>query len=206
MTAQAQRIVIYCVRNRINGKLYVGQTSAPIEKRWTEHKSHAKRTRTTSLLHQAIRKYGADAFHVCTLEEVSSPQLSDEAERSWIVKFGSNEQGVGYNLTDGGNVFRHTIRSKAKISLLKKGNQYTLGMKLSASSKEKIRQARLGKRHSDEVRAKMSIAHKGNKCALGHRHSVETLRRISDAAKRNWKTSAPERRERILYGLRIRAQ
>lgn len=93
---------IYKVTNKVNGKIYIGQTSRSVDVRWKEHirdSSDKPSSVYCSLLHYAVRKYGADAFTVDCIEECSSIEM-DERERYWIEHFKTYENG--YNITRGG--------------------------------------------------------------------------------------------------------
>jgi group I intron endonuclease len=66
---------IYKITNKINGKVYIGKTVRTVEQRWAQHLADAHR-RSSPLLHNAIRKYGSDAFNISILHEVSTlPEL-----------------------------------------------------------------------------------------------------------------------------------
>lgn len=85
---------IYIIKNDINDKVYIGQTSRSIEIRWKEH----IRT-TTSIIYKAINKYGIEHFWIDQIEECDDILL-DEREKYWIQKYNSFE--TGYNQTAGG--------------------------------------------------------------------------------------------------------
>lgn len=87
---------IYVITNKVNGKQYVGQTSRSIETRYDEH---CYDDRSTSAIHQAIKKYGVSNFKVEQLEQVDLTLL-DEKEKYWIKKLNTFENG--YNKTAGG--------------------------------------------------------------------------------------------------------
>jgi group I intron endonuclease len=96
----------YLITNTVNGKMYVGKTTTTIKKRWRDHLSDARRCRLHSLLHRAIRKYGADKFVVQPLEPLEfnlddEPSLN-EWERLMIRLLGTQDRSRGYNLTAGG--------------------------------------------------------------------------------------------------------
>ena len=52
---------IYKITNKVNNKVYIGQTSRSLEIRWREHKSRAG-CYYTSHLYSAMNKYGVDNF------------------------------------------------------------------------------------------------------------------------------------------------
>ncbi len=89
-------IGIYKITNKINGKVYIGQ-SIHIEKRWKEHIFD---NRKNSLIHLAIIKYGKENFSFEVIEECNQKELNQK-EQYWIKKYNSFENG--YNLTRGGS-------------------------------------------------------------------------------------------------------
>ena len=89
-------IGIYKIENKINGKIYIGQ-SKNIQKRWEEHKSCQK---PNAILTIAFQKYGISNFDFSVVEECQQNEL-DEREKYWIKYYNSFEDG--YNLTRGGN-------------------------------------------------------------------------------------------------------
>lgn len=95
---------IYKITNTINGKIYIGQTRKRVQTRWTNHVTCAKNQKHKDYnvpFHNAIRKYGRDAFQVETIEECDNSLLNDR-EKYWIGELQSNDKGKGYNLTLGG--------------------------------------------------------------------------------------------------------
>lgn len=56
-------MVVYKIVNDVNGKMYIGQTIQSIESRMSEHIDSAKKGSMNSI-HQAIRQYGAEHFHI----------------------------------------------------------------------------------------------------------------------------------------------
>lgn len=87
---------IYKITNKINGKVYIGQ-SINIERRWKEHISDKRKN---SLIHLAIEKYGEKNFNFEIIEECSQSDLNQK-EQYWIKEYNSFKNG--YNLTRGGN-------------------------------------------------------------------------------------------------------
>jgi len=109
--------VIYKYTNRVNGKVYVGKTSRPLNERYREHKYRAKSGRN---LHwaNAVSKWGLDAFDFEILCEVSEAD-SSLAEMLFIAALHSSESCFGYNSTEGGEGIsghRHTEKTKRLIS------------------------------------------------------------------------------------------
>lgn len=90
---------IYKITNRVNNKVYIGQTRFTIEHRFKQHINKANRTKVICPLHKAIKKYGAENFKIESLEEVPFEKLN-EREMYWISVYNSFKSG--YNATIGG--------------------------------------------------------------------------------------------------------
>ena len=93
-------IGIYKIENKINGKVYIGQ-SINIKIRWQQHKREANCNRRNAPLYNALRKYGLDNFTFEVLEECSQ-ELLNEKEIFWIAHYKSNDRDFGYNVLAGG--------------------------------------------------------------------------------------------------------
>jgi group I intron endonuclease len=94
---------IYLLIDKVGGKVYVGQTTQSLKRRWTGHFSEAKRARSPKPLYQAMRKHGQEAFTIQELEWVpgDAKDLS-LAEARWVTHYNSANPDYGYNLTQGG--------------------------------------------------------------------------------------------------------
>lgn len=93
---------IYIIKNIINNKVYIGQTTQPINIRFNNHKM-ASRIEDTKF-YRAIRKYGEDKFYIEPLEENVPIEKLNEREQYWIQFFDSYQNG--YNSTLGGDGIR----------------------------------------------------------------------------------------------------
>lgn len=88
---------IYKITNKINNKIYIGQ-SVDIKRRWSDEKSRSNNNSLclVSALYSALHKYGVDNFTFEIIEECNETQLN-EREAFWINKFNSIKPN-GYNI------------------------------------------------------------------------------------------------------------
>ena len=97
---------IYKITNKVNGKVYIGQ-SRDIKRRWYEHrKVKGDYDRHSYPLYSAIEKYGIDNFEFEIIEQCEIDELNNR-EIYWIDKFNALVEkmgGNGYNLTKGGQL------------------------------------------------------------------------------------------------------
>jgi group I intron endonuclease len=142
---------IYIVTNSVNEKRYVGQTTYPLSERWSAHKCMAKRGRSKSLLHKAIRKYGAASFVVEPLACVNGEykeQVLNDLETFCIAFLKTRHTEGGYNLAAGGESCSGFVA-------------WNKGKTLTAEQKEKIKAARAKQVITPEHRAAISASMKG---------------------------------------------
>ena len=84
---------VYVHKNKINGKVYVGQTSRAPQDRWDNGKGYK-----TQMFYRAIQKYGWDNFEHIILNTVETVEEALSLETYWIKQFNSIDQQYGYNL------------------------------------------------------------------------------------------------------------
>ena len=155
---------IYKITNKINNKVYIGFTSTSIQERWYNHianaNSNKRNNKTKSAIQDAILKYGEGSFTIETLYQSKDKiHTINEMENYFITEH--NSYIDGYNLTEGGD--------------LPPGFD---GRTHSEETKEKLRQANIGKKHTEETKRKMSITRKGVKRGP---MSMEQREKISQA-------------------------
>jgi hypothetical protein len=93
---------LYEIRNRANGKLYIGITVSPLETRWRGHLAAAKKG-LPAPLYQAIRKYGREHFEITLIRDDATDFLElQRQEVEEIARRGA--RGGGYNAALGGAV------------------------------------------------------------------------------------------------------
>ena len=205
--------IIYKMTNRINGKVYIGQTIEGFDRRYRKDfcKLH------DGYLKNAINKYGIENFEIIKIFDIAfSKEELDVKEKCWIKIFNSNNKKYGYNLTEGGqNVSTYANKTeeemkeiKEKISKSNKISQNRPETKalhskngkrywLNLTNEEKIKQIR---KHSKPVicittnkifySAKESSKYYGvnnsdiTKCCRGYR--VKSAGKLPDGTKLVW--------------------
>lgn len=138
--------IIYKVTNLINGKIYIGQTTNPFEKRKWEHLNRAK-LNWQQLLYKAIRKYGEDNFNWCIIDFAYNEDELDDKEKFWIKYYKTyigEESCNGYNMTIGGESNKGAKLSeetRRKQSEARKGEKNPMyGKTLSEEAKKRLRE------------------------------------------------------------------
>ena len=193
--------IIYLIRNKVNGKCYVGQTQEQkgfddrysrsgegIERVYKCHK-HLKEHNESYNKHLlgSIEKHGFEAFEInkC-LDYAFSLEELNVKEKVYIQLYDSFENG--YNETLGGEGKEgccHSEETRQKISEATKGkNNPFYGKRHSNESKRKIGIKSKGRKHSEEAKQKMGEARKGeNNPWYGKHLPDETRQKISESRK-----------------------
>ena len=113
---------IYKITNIINGKVYIGQTIRPIQKRFNRHINDAINKIIDTHFARAIRKYGKDNFTIELIDTANTQEELTKKEQQWIKFYNSTDVDYGYNETDseyksGGNTYQSkTAEEMKKIS------------------------------------------------------------------------------------------
>lgn len=92
---------IYMHRNKINNKVYIGQTIQPLEERWKNGYGY----KTCYYFYHAIQKYGWDNFEHIILEQNENWTQEDlnRKEKEYIQLFDATNPSSGYNICEGGS-------------------------------------------------------------------------------------------------------
>lgn len=131
---------IYKVTNVINNKVYIGQTTDTLEKRWKRHINSAKKG-SNLYFHRALIKYNINNFKIENIDQAQSKKELNDKEKYWIAYYKSYVKDFGYNLTKGGE-----------------------GGALTGEALEKMKLSKKGKKPSPESILKRSISLKGKLC------------------------------------------
>lgn len=158
--------VIYKITNTVNGKAYIGQTSATLHRRWNEHKADARNRKAHPYLHLAMLKHGYDNFTIEVVDQAETREELDAKEIEWIAKLRTTDKHHGYNCTTGGGACFHGPSSRARIKGVKRSPESKAkrsetmkgrDISLSPERKEALRLSRVGYKASPETIEKMKV-------------------------------------------------
>jgi group I intron endonuclease len=164
---------IYIVTNKINGKIYVGQST----------KSDPTYFGSGVSINRAIAKYGKENFEKEVIETCRLDDLN-EREIYWISYYRSAEPHIGYNLTHGGDGGDTISLNPNREDIIKRISESNTGKKFTRIHKDNISTAKKGKsngcegrKYSKETIQKMSEAKKNMPLSESHKESLRIARR-----------------------------
>ena len=113
---------IYMIRNKVNNKMYIGQTGRDIKNRLNEYLQDLRTNKHyNSYLQNAWNKYGEDNFEFKVLQECDEEDLN--TFETLYINILKTLAPDGYNLKEGGSNGKHTKETKQKISKACKGKK-----------------------------------------------------------------------------------
>lgn len=201
--------IVYCLTNTVNGKLYIGQTTASLDDRWFSHVSMSKNKRKQLVLTRAIAKHSESSFTRVVLHECNNQEELDTLEIRSILEMKTLVPN-GYNVREGGWGGKLSIETRNKISTVLKGgklsaetkkkmSQRMTGTKLSENTKKKISEKAKGKRTWNTGRT-LSIEHRGNisRAKKGRKFTEEHKQKLRDARAKFLKIRTEKRDAEVL--------
>lgn len=189
------RFKIYCIKNLINGKVYIGK-STDVKKRWETHKKNASKS-INRRLYDSMNKYGYDNFIVDVIDESDCEISINDKERYYIKLNNSNLKEFGYNMTDGGDggnvISKYTDEQRLIYSQKLKKSKLESNFNHSEESKKIMSRKATGRILTEETRNKISDTVRmkiesgefkpnttglKNGQTIGFKHSVESREKI----------------------------
>ena len=165
-------MVIYKITNSINDKIYIGQTTTSLEKRFRGHLGDMERE-VNNKFYNAMKKHGAENFYIEPIEiGINSLESLSEREVFWIRYYDTYNNG--YNSTEGGEISPMMYASvRTKVSNALKGRVF------SDEHRQKLSLANLGKEgvpHTEEHKSYM------RELMTGREVSEETREKLREAS------------------------
>lgn len=168
---------IYKIQNINTGLIYIGKTKVTAGKRWSDHLSSAKRSKTH--IGRSLHKYGKDAFSFEVIDIAEDEKSLNEKEKFYIYHFKSLSPN-GYNLTTGGEGGSLSEETKSKLS----NSHARLHGKERSSRKEfSIIKEEFPALYNEMVRLNRSTYQQGKTSPMkGKKHTAETLLKMKENA------------------------
>ena len=167
--------IIYLIKNKVNGKCYIGQTNNKkgfegrykasgkgVERVYNYYKRAKEHNRwKNNYLFNSIKKYGFEAFEVIEEFDVAySLEELNRLEKQYIKEYNCMIP-YGYNNKEGGRNGEYSDESK-KIMSQKARNK----PKVQMETRQRMSVSHMGKKHTQEEINKISKANKGENNAM----------------------------------------
>jgi group I intron endonuclease len=194
-----EKAYIYKITNKINGKLYIGETAEKNpQTRWAGHLYTIRKGKGCPLLGAAFKKYGEENFifeviHECAKEERFNIEKQKIIEYNTLVP-------NGYNATLGGmgggfKGKKHSEETKKKMA----ASTSAIHAALSVERKEELHKLRIIR--SKNLNKGVEFREKMRNLNLGKKLSEETRSKISESlkskSKSKYKSYTEERKANI---------
>jgi len=151
--------VIYRIQNKLNGKVYIGQTINGLSSRMSSHLCNGRKK--GGGIDSALVKYGIDNFEISILTTAEDIEELNRLEILHIEKENCIAPN-GYNLHTGGNNY-----------------------KCSEITKERLRKSAIGRKMSEETKKKMS--EKGKVRIFTEEHKLNIRKAVAGKEKAHTK-------------------
>lgn len=119
--------IIYLITNKVNNRIYIGQTTKTLSERWRSHVRDATAGKDM-VISRAIREYGPENFSISILYEGETyKEELNILETQYIKEYQSLTSQRGYNIALGGQggIITHDFSERVSIGKIKAKNQKT---------------------------------------------------------------------------------
>lgn len=172
--------IIYQIRNKINGKVYIGQTVRSLNDRINDY----RRGLGNNYINNAFNKYGWDNFEFSIIDTALTIQELNNKEIKYIQEFKSNLKEFGYNIECGGRNAIPDIETLNKMSKSHLGTKQTdewVNKRIAKAGTDDAKKYGI-KKTEDE---KLILSKNSPKYWLGKQRNDETKQKISETKKIN---------------------
>lgn len=193
---------IYAIVNIVTGKAYVGQ-AFNIKKRWTNHEVELRLQRHVNPYLQASWNKWTENYFIFIVLERCEIEFLTTREQCWMDKLKSADREFGYNYAPAaGSLLGFKATEETRAKLVAKKAKYkgvcrtdevrakiaasTKGRIVSPETREKQRQAKLGKSQSEQHKVNRGNGLRGNKNAAGRKHTLEEKLKRGASIKAAW--------------------
>lgn len=189
-------MIIYKIQNKLNGKIYIGQTMKDVNRRIAEH------LKAQSHIGNALRKYGIQCFDVMVIDVANDREILCDKEMEYINLYDCKHPN-GYNHTDGGEgVLNLSQESRDRISKSMQGDKnpckrpevrekisktlqgkisWNAGIPMSEEAKKKSVESHTGKKNPEHSK-RMKGKYVGEKHPMYGKHHTEESNRKNRAS------------------------
>lgn len=188
--------IIYKITNKVNGKVYIGQTIKGFDKRYNScgsgiervynyHMKNKKNKKSyNDHLLNSIKKYGLESFEVIKVLDIAFSRIElDIKEKHYIDLYKSCNESFGYNKTLGGegiSGYEYTETQKQKMS---ENHADVSGKNNPMYGKLGKLSPHYGKKRSKETCSNISNSLKGKQKSKEHKRNLSKSRIEKGCAK-----------------------
>ena len=177
--------IIYILKNKTDGKIYVGQTIRALNQRILEYKRDFKFNKMhNNYLSNAFNKYGWNNFEFIIIDTANSIKELNEKEIKYISEYKSTDRDLGYNMELGGRNSKPNSETLEKMSISHSGIKQTdewITNRISKAGSDEAK--KYGKEKTDEE--KTYLSENSPKYWQGKTRDLETKEKISKTKLKN---------------------
>jgi group I intron endonuclease len=187
---------IYKIKNKINGKVYIGQTTRNLNKRIYEYKSAFNLNKFyNEYLLRAFNKYGWENFEFSIIDNAATLEELNLKEIKYIQEYQSNDKKKGYNREVGGRNSIPTADTLEKMSRSHLGLKQTdawIDKRIATAGTPEAK--KYGRKKTEEDKKYLSEV--SPKYWLGKQRDEKTKEKISQTKKER---GLSDKQKKMLY-------
>lgn len=195
---------IYMIRNKVNDKKYIGQTTNKKGVRGSMTLDSIK-NRYWSNPHfiRSVKLYRIENFERLVIDSAKNQEELDKKEIFYIEKYKTLDYNLGYNIQEGGSHGKHSEKTKRKMSKVRRNKTWEeiFGKEKAKTMKEEMSENTKKMWEDEEHRKKMSEIRKGKSYEelYGEEKGQELRKKRSETKKgKTWEERYGEERAKEL--------